>query len=85
MPDVQRGDALLVAESLVEGRILHKRFKRYNLAIDWSREAAQSLAMLKAHPYRLVIIDRLNGEPDAIRSVAVPSSASCPTGRARWW
>lgn len=65
VPDVQRGDVLLVAESLVEGRILHKRFKRYGLSIDWSREAAQALVMLKAHPYRLVVIDRLSGEPDA--------------------
>lgn len=65
VPDVPRGDMLLVAESLVEGRILLKRFKRYGLTIDWSREAAQSLVMLKAHPYRLVVIDRLKGEPDA--------------------
>ncbi len=65
VPDVARGDMLLVAESLVEGRILLKRFKRYGLTIDWSREAAQSLVMLKANPYRLVVIDRLKGEPDA--------------------
>lgn len=65
VPDVARGDMLLVAESLVEGRILLKRFKRYGLAIDWSREAAQALVMLKANPYRLVVIDRLKGEPDA--------------------
>jgi CheY-like chemotaxis protein len=65
VPDVARGDMLLVAESLVEGRILLKRFKRYGLNIDWSREAAQALVMLKANPYRLVVIDRLKGEPDA--------------------
>jgi len=65
VPEVKRGDMLLVAESLVEGRILHKRFKRYNLSIDWSREAKQAIVMLKAHPYRVVVIDRLNGEPDA--------------------
>ena len=65
MPEVARGDMLLVAESLVEGRILLKRFKRYGLTIDWSREAAQSLVMLKANPYRLVVIDRLKGDPDA--------------------
>lgn len=64
-PVVQRGDMLLVSESLVEGRILHKRFKRYGLNIDWSREGKQALVMLKAHAYRLVAIDRLNGEPDA--------------------
>ena len=63
--EVRRGDVLLVAESLVEGRILHKRLKKYDLAIDWSREATQALAMLKAHPYRLVVIDRLGGTPDA--------------------
>ena len=65
VPDVARGDMLLVAESLVEGRILLKRFKRYGLTIDWSREATQALVMLKANPYRLVVIDRLKGEPDA--------------------
>lgn len=65
VPETARGDMLLVAESLVEGRILLKRFKRYGLTIDWSREAAQSLVMLKANPYRLVVIDRLKGEPDA--------------------
>lgn len=65
VPEVARGDMLLVAESLVEGRILLKRFKRYGLTIDWSREAAQALVMLKANPYRLVVIDRLKGEPDA--------------------
>lgn len=65
VPEVRRGDVLLVAESLVEGRILHKRLKKYELSIDWSREAKQSLAMIKAHRYRLVVIDRLNGTPDA--------------------
>ncbi|MEZ5703445.1 MAG: hypothetical protein R3E42_18040 [Burkholderiaceae bacterium] len=65
VPEVRRGDVLLVAESLVEGRILHKRLKKYDLAIDWSREATQALAMLKAHAYRLVVIDRLSGSPDA--------------------
>ena len=65
LPDVRRGDVLLVAESLVEGRILHKRFRKYDLSIDWSREATQALAMIKAHPYRLVLIDRLKGQPDA--------------------
>lgn len=64
-PVVPRGDMLLVSESLVEGRILHKRFKRYGLNIDWSREGKQALVMLKAHAYRLVAIDRLNGDPDA--------------------
>jgi len=65
VPEVARGDMLLVAESLVEGRILLKRFKRYGLNIDWSREATQALVMLKANPYRLVVIDRLKGDPDA--------------------
>lgn len=64
-PVVPRGDMLLVSESLVEGRILHKRFKRYGLNIDWSREGKQALVMLQAHAYRLVAIDRLNGDPDA--------------------
>jgi len=65
VPVVKPGDMLLVSESLVEGRILHKRFKKYGLNIDWSREGQQALAMLKAHPYRLVAIDRLNAQPDA--------------------
>jgi CheY-like chemotaxis protein len=65
VPEVRRGDVLLVAESLVEGRILHKRLKKYDFTIDWSREATQALAMIKAHPYRLVVIDRLNGSSDA--------------------
>ena len=64
VPEAPRGDMLLVAESLVEGRILLKRFKRYGLTVDWSREASQALVMLKAHTYRLVVIDRLKGEPD---------------------
>jgi CheY-like chemotaxis protein len=67
VPEVQRGEVLLVAESLVEGRILLKRFKKYNLNVDWSREATQALVMMKAHPYRLVVIDRLSGEPDAFQ------------------
>lgn len=66
-PEVQRGEVLLVAESLVEGRILLKRFKKYNLNVDWSREPAQALVMLKAHPYRMVVIDRLSGQPDAFQ------------------
>lgn len=64
-PVVPRGDMLLVAESLVEGRILHKRFKRYGLNIDWSREGKQALVMMQSHAYRLVAVDRLSGEPDA--------------------
>jgi CheY-like chemotaxis protein len=67
IPDMPRGEMLLVAESLVEGRILHKRFKKYGLSIDWSREPAQALVMLKAHPYRLVVVDRLSGEIDALQ------------------
>jgi CheY-like chemotaxis protein len=64
VPDGRRGDMLLVAESLVEGRILYKRFQRYGLSIDWLREAGQALQLLKTHAYRVVAIDRLNGEPD---------------------
>ncbi|MDP2018278.1 hypothetical protein [Hydrogenophaga sp.] len=80
VPDVARGDMLLVAESLVEGRILLKRFKRYGLTIDWSREAAQSLVMLKANPYRLVVIDRLKGEPDANQICRSAKQAKGPKG-----
>lgn len=81
-PVVQRGDMLLVAESLVEGRILHKRFKKYGLTIDWSREAAQALVMLKAHPYRLVAIDRLNGDPDAYQICRHAKQRKLPNGQA---
>lgn len=66
-PDEPRGDVLLVAESLVEGRVLLRRFKKYGLSVDWSREPAQALVMLKAHGYRMVVIDRLSGQPDAFQ------------------
>lgn len=82
LPDVKRGEVLLVAESLVEGRILHKRFNRYGLSIDWSREAPQALAMLKAHPYRLVAIDRLKGEPDAYSVCRSAKQRKLPNGNA---
>jgi CheY-like chemotaxis protein len=78
--EVARGDMLLVAESLVEGRILLKRFKRYGLTIDWSREAAQALVMLKANPYRLVVIDRLKGEPDANQICRSAKQSKGPKG-----
>lgn len=81
VPEVQRGDVLLVAESLVEGRILHKRFKRYGLAIDWSRDAAQALVMLKSHAYRLVVIDRLNGDPDAYQVCRNAKQRRLPNGQ----
>ncbi|MGM9427365.1 hypothetical protein [Hydrogenophaga sp. MI9] len=80
LPEVQRGEVLLVAESLIEGRILHKRFKRYGLNIDWSREAPQALAMLKAHPYRLVAIDRIKGEPDAYSVCRSAKQRKLPNG-----
>lgn len=62
---LRRGDVLLVCESLVEGRILHQRLGRYGLRADWSREGSQALVMLKAHPYRLVVVERVTGQPDA--------------------
>ncbi|MDP3834017.1 MAG: hypothetical protein Q8Q82_08650 [Hydrogenophaga sp.] len=80
VPEVPRGDMLLVAESLVEGRILLKRFKKYGLSVDWSREAAQALVMLKAHPYRVVVIDRLKGEPDANQICRVAKQTKGPKG-----
>lgn len=80
VPEVARGDMLLVAESLVEGRILLKRFKKYGLSVDWSREAAQALVMLKAHPYRVVVIDRLKGEPDANQVCRVAKQTKGPKG-----
>lgn len=81
VPEVKRGDVLLVAQSLVEGRILHKRFKRYGLQIDWSREAGQALAMLQVHPYRLVVIDRLTGEPDANQVCREAKQHKLPNGQ----
>ncbi|MCW5654840.1 hypothetical protein [Hydrogenophaga sp.] len=80
VPEVQRGDLLLVAESLVEGRILLKRFKKYGLAVDWSREAPQALVMLKAHHYRVVVVDRLKGEPDAFQICRSAKQAKGPKG-----
>lgn len=82
LPEVQRGEALLVAESLVEGRILHKRFGKYKLSVDWSREASQALVMLKAHAYRLVVIDRLSGEPDAFQVCRTAKQTRLPNGQA---
>ncbi|MEZ5645993.1 MAG: hypothetical protein R3E94_03125 [Burkholderiaceae bacterium] len=79
--EVQRGEVLLVAESLVEGRIFYKRFQRYGLKIDWSREAAQAMAMLKAHPYRLVVIDRLQGHPDAFQVCREAKHRKLPSGQ----
>lgn len=67
MPDLPGAQVLLVAESLVEGRALLRRFKKYGLSVDWSRESAQALVMLKAQAYRLVVIDRLSGQPDAFQ------------------
>lgn len=81
VPEVRRGDVLLVAESLVEGRILHKRFARYGLTIDWSRESPQALVMLKAHAYRLVVIDRLSGEPDAFQVCRQAKQRKLPNGQ----
>lgn len=81
VPAVQRGDMLLVAESLVEGRILHKRFQKYGLTIDWSREASQALVMLKSHAYRLVAIDRLAGEPDAYQVCRSAKQRKLPNGQ----
>jgi CheY-like chemotaxis protein len=80
VPEVPRGDMLLVAESLVEGRILLKRFKKYGLSVDWSREGAQALVMLKAHAYRVVAIDRLKGEPDANHICRAAKQAKGPKG-----
>jgi CheY-like chemotaxis protein len=82
VPEVARGDALLVAQSLVEGRILLKRFRKYELSVDWCREPAQAQAMLKAHPYRLVVIDRLGGEPDAFQVCRWAKQAKGPKGAA---
>lgn len=79
-PEVPRGDMLLVSDSLVEGRILHKRFARYGLAIDWSREGSQATAMLKAHTYRLVVIDRVSGQPDAFQICRVARQQRLPNG-----
>lgn len=80
-PHAPSGDMLLVSESLVEGRILHKRFSRYGLKIDWSREGKQVAAMLKAHAYRLVVIDRVTGEPDAFQICRQARQRRLPNGQ----
>ncbi len=82
VPELARGDALLVGQSLVEGRILLKRFRKYELGVDWCREPAQAQAMLKAHAYRLVVIDRLSGEPDAFQICRWAKQAKGPKGAA---
>lgn len=82
VPEAARGDALLVGQSLVEGRILLKRLRKYELSMDWCREPAQVQAMLKAHPYRLVVIDRLSGEPDAFQVCRWAKQAKGPKGAA---
>ena len=79
-PEPPRGDMLLVSESLVEGRILFKRFARYGLKIDWSREGTQAAAMLKAHSYRLVVIDRVSGAPDAFQVCRLARQQRLPNG-----
>lgn len=80
VPEVAHGDALLVGQSLVEGRILLKRFRKYELAIDWCRDPAQAQAMLEAHPYRLVVIDRLGGQPDAFAICRLAKQIRGPKG-----
>ncbi len=80
LPEVARGDALLVGQSLVEGRILLKRFRKYELEIDWCREPAQAEAMMQAHAYRLVVIDRLGGQPDAFAVCRSAKQAKGPKG-----
>lgn len=79
--EVPRGDTLLVSDSLVEGRILHKRFARYGLKVDWSREGRQAEQMLRAHPYRLVVIDRVAGDPDAFQICRVARQQRLPNGQ----
>lgn len=80
LPEVARGDALLVGQSLVEGRILLKRFRKYELEIDWCRDPAQAEAMMQAHAYRLVVIDRLGGQPDAFAVCRSAKQAKGPKG-----
>ncbi len=80
VPEAGHGDALLVGQSLVEGRILLKRFRKYELSIDWCRDPAQAEAMLTAHPYRLVVIDRLGGQPDAFTICRTAKQIKGPKG-----
>lgn len=79
--EMKRGDTLLVSDSLVEGRILHKRFARYGLKVDWSREGRQAEQMLRAHPYRLVVIDRVAGDPDAFQICRVARQQRLANGQ----
>jgi CheY-like chemotaxis protein len=80
VPEAGHGDALLVGQSLVEGRILLKRFRKYELSIDWCRDPAQAEAMLSAHPYRLLVIDRLGGQPDAFTICRTAKQIKGPKG-----
>jgi len=80
LPPTPRGEALLVAQNLVEGRILLKRFRKYGLEVDWSREPQQALAMMRAHPYRLVVIDRVTGQPDGLQICREAKQTKGPKG-----
>lgn len=64
VPLTLKGNVLLVCQNLVEGRILLKRLKKYQLEIDWCREPSQAHNTMKVHSYRLVVVDRLSGNPD---------------------
>jgi len=75
------GDTLLVSDSLVEGRILYRRFARYGLKVDWSREGNQAEQMLRANLYRLVVIDRVAGNPDAFQICRVARQQRLPNGQ----
>jgi len=80
LPLPERGDLLVVSQSLVEGRVLLRRFKKYGLKADWSREATQALALMQANPYRIVVIDHLTGHPDAFELCRAAKKTRGPKG-----
>ena len=80
LPPTEHGDMLVVSQSLVEGRVLVRRFKKYGLKADWSREAGQAQALMQAHPYRVVVIDHLTGHPDAYELCRTAKKTQGPKG-----
>ncbi len=70
-PEPPRGGMLLVAESMVEGRTLLKRFKKYGLSVVASSESEQALAMIRAPSYRMVVLARLSRQPVAFQVCCV--------------
>ena len=51
------------------------------LVVAVGREGKQALVMMKAHAYRLVVVDRLDGEPDAYQVCRTAKQTRQPNGQ----